>query len=296
MKSLLNFGAYLHRSQVLWGFREKKSTTFASKSGACVTRIYCCRSWKSSMQCESFQSFFMSPSWFAVYVSWIQNFCLLQVLCATLFGVFRSLAVFLSFFMSCAFSLSLSLSYWLFPLVSRIQRMTSRRLFISVITFYVLRVADSPFRLLGVFLSVAIDLYLLRGLFTCTHMWHAKQSSARFVVKNWIQHTELCTHWIHVFFWARFNEIVDLNSFLWQFDFTAVQLGSMYVEKHTWTGGFWWLCHYYTWDIKNQKSETEETATTESYNTRIMAIGEYTFQLFSFVTTTDIDYVLSLSL
>lgn len=67
-----------------------------------------------------------------------------------------------------------SLSLLSFLLVSRIQRMTPRRLFISVITFYVLGVADSPFRLLGVsclflFRLVAIDLYLLRGLHAHTH-------------------------------------------------------------------------------------------------------------------------------
>lgn len=63
-------------------------------------------SWKSSMQCESFQSFSMSPSWFSVYVSWIHKtsasfkFCTL-----TLFGMFLTPSVPLSHLWSCSFSI-----------------------------------------------------------------------------------------------------------------------------------------------------------------------------------------------
>lgn len=65
------------------------------------------------------------------------------------------------------------------------KRMTSRRLFISVITFYVLCVAERHcFVLVEFTFLVSIDLYLLHGLFTCSHTHKQKtERSAQIMAK-----------------------------------------------------------------------------------------------------------------
>lgn len=64
------------------------------------------------------------------------------------------------------------------------ERMTSRRLFISVITFYVLCVAERHcFVLVEFTFSVSIDLYLLHGLFTCSHTHKKTERSAQIMAK-----------------------------------------------------------------------------------------------------------------
>lgn len=158
-----------------------------------------CRAWKSSMQCESFQSHFMSPSWFSVYVRWILNFCLLQVLRAWLCSACCSLSFFFGFHSG----------------ISRLQIMILRRLFISVITILCpLCLSDSPLQLLGVLFLFCFRAhwFVFVTWFTCTHMWHAKQFSAR--VHSPLQ--QMCFNVAAIYrilHPIQFNKIVELNSF-----------------------------------------------------------------------------------